>query len=517
MLEISESSVIYQAKTELLDLAFDVAGIRNYKKPDAQAKIRKGFNIYKSLQALDYKVYLTQVQRQKIVYCLIEQADINSFPAAPVLGNTTPPTIQYGIQGVPGARGERGEDGGATDFQITNQGTDSIVDSFAVSSAYAARWDYVLVDTTGLNRRSGTITCDWAIDGSNVSDSAELTNSGAGSTATINFSVDYAGGLIRLLATITSGIWTVQGSRYFIPNNGTGTGIINTSLANGNIFVGNASNVATAVTPSGDITISNTGVSAIVTGVIVNTDINATAGIVFSKMATLTASRAAVTNSLGVVTTSTATDTEVGYLSGTTSNIQTQLNGKIGSVTGAITTVVTLDLTASRALVSNPSGKLAISGTTSTEIGYVSGVTSAIQTQINSRIADTGDTMTGALINTTTIEAQGGVRTASSGVYLKTKVINIGIWNMNTATTVTVAHGLSDMLKIRSISIAIQSDNGGIFLLDKVDAATSIEGGVSSISSVNIILRIKTGGIFETSSVFTTASNRGWITIIYEA
>ncbi len=45
--------------------------------------------------------------------------------------------------------------------------------------------------------------------------------------------------------------------------------------------------------------------------------------------------------------------------------------------------------TASRALVSDASGFLSASATTSTEIGYVSGVTSAIQTQINTKIAIT--------------------------------------------------------------------------------------------------------------------------------
>src|SRR5690348_12016373 len=113
MLEISESSVIYQTKTKLIELAYEVASTRNYTKPSAQAKIRRGFNIYKSLQALDYGVYLTQEQRQKIVYCLISQAGINDYPVAPVLGSTTPPAIQVGIQGPTGPRGARGEDGGA--------------------------------------------------------------------------------------------------------------------------------------------------------------------------------------------------------------------------------------------------------------------------------------------------------------------------------------------------------------------------------------------------------------------
>ena len=54
-------------------------------------------------------------------------------------------------------------------------------------------------------------------------------------------------------------------------------------------------------------------------------------------------------------------------------------------VIGAATTIVQSDLTASRAVVSNASGKVDVSAVTTTELGYVSGVTSAIQTQIDSK------------------------------------------------------------------------------------------------------------------------------------
>ena len=50
---------------------------------------------------------------------------------------------------------------------------------------------------------------------------------------------------------------------------------------------------------------------------------------------------------------------------------------------GAISTVYKDNLTVSRALVSDGSGKMAISDVTSTEIGYLDGVTSTVQTQIN--------------------------------------------------------------------------------------------------------------------------------------
>lgn len=60
----------------------------------------------------------------------------------------------------------------------------------------------------------------------------------------------------------------------------------------------------------------------------------------------------------------------------------------------------TLVKTASRALVSDTNGDVVASSVTSTELGYVSGVTSAIQTQIDGKISDTGDTMTGDLVIT---------------------------------------------------------------------------------------------------------------------
>jgi hypothetical protein len=56
------------------------------------------------------------------------------------------------------------------------------------------------------------------------------------------------------------------------------------ALTDGNILVGNGSNVATSVNPSGDIDISNTGVFSIASGVIVNADVNASAAIAYSKL-----------------------------------------------------------------------------------------------------------------------------------------------------------------------------------------------------------------------------------------
>lgn len=78
------------------------------------------------------------------------------------------------------------------------------------------------------------------------------------------------------------------------------------------------------------------------------------------------------------------TAAEFGYLSGVTSNIQTQLGSKQDTITGAATTIVSSDLTTDKALISDGSGKVSASTVTSAELGYLSGVTSNIQTQLAS-------------------------------------------------------------------------------------------------------------------------------------
>lgn len=63
--------------------------------------------------------------------------------------------------------------------------------------------------------------------------------------------------------------------------------------------------------------------------------------------------------------------------------LTTSVDNKQATITGAATTITGSDLTKSRALVSNASGKVAVSDVTATELGYLDGVTSNIQTQFN--------------------------------------------------------------------------------------------------------------------------------------
>ena len=71
------------------------------------------------------------------------------------------------------------------------------------------------------------------------------------------------------------------------------------------------------------------------------------------------------------------------------SNLSSTGNSKFQApITGGASTITSSNLTANRALVSNSSGKVAVSSVTLSELGYVSGVTSNIQTQLNSKADD---------------------------------------------------------------------------------------------------------------------------------
>ena len=109
----------------------------------------------------------------------------------------------------------------------------------------------------------------------------------------------------------------------------------------------------------------------------------------------LTASRALTSNGSGKVEVSAVTSTELGYLDGVTSAVQTQLDAKQATISGAATTIASSDLTASRALTSNGSGKVEVSAVTSTELGYLDGVTSAVQTQLDSKLSSSGNITVG--------------------------------------------------------------------------------------------------------------------------
>ena len=82
-----------------------------------------------------------------------------------------------------------------------------------------------------------------------------------------------------------------------------------------------------------------------------------------------------------------ATAAELNFTDGVTSPIQTQLDGKQAKITGAATSIVSSNLTATKALISDANGKVAVSDVDAAELKYLDGVTSNVQTQLNNKAA----------------------------------------------------------------------------------------------------------------------------------
>ena len=195
-------------------------------------------------------------------------------------------------------------------------------------------------------------------------------------------SVYHAGRRIKLTATTPGTIFGTISSSTFSTNTTVNVTWDSGSLSNEsitNVYIGALGKDNTSL-PDSIITNAKVASSAAIDatkihdGTISNTEFGYLNGVTSAIQTQLDAKQAVVSG---------VDSTEIGYLNGVTSAIQTQLDGKQATITGAATTVTGSNLTASRALTSNSSGKIADSSVTATELGYLSGVTSAIQTQIN--------------------------------------------------------------------------------------------------------------------------------------
>ena len=74
----------------------------------------------------------------------------------------------------------------------------------------------------------------------------------------------------------------------------------------------------------------------------------------------------------------------------TKSSVDTLLAAKQNALTGAATSIAASNLAINRAVISDGSGKVAVSTVTADQIGYLSDVTGAIQNQLNGKLATNG-------------------------------------------------------------------------------------------------------------------------------
>lgn len=131
-------------------------------------------------------------------------------------------------------------------------------------------------------------------------------------------------------------------------------------------------------------------------------------------------------------------------------------------VSGAASTVISDNLAANRAVVSNGSGKLAESATTSTEIGYLSGVTSNIQTQLNNK-AGTGTATTAAngLMSSTDKSKLDGIAEGANKITVDSTLSNTSTNPLQNKSIYTALQGKA------STSVATTTANGLMSSTDK--------------------------------------------------
>jgi hypothetical protein len=174
----------------------------------------------------------------------------------------------------------------------------------------------------------------------------------------------------------------------------------------------------------------------------------------------LTASRAVATNGSKTLVSATTTATELDFLSGVTSAVQTQLDGKQATITGAATTITSSNLTAGRALISNGTGKVAISLTTDNEIGHLSGVNSSVQGQLDDKVdGPAGGTST----NDAVVTWDGGTgRLVKNNSALTFNADNI---LTNTDANGGIALGATAFSRQLTITTGATSGEGGIYVV----------------------------------------------------
>ncbi|NDE09890.1 MAG: hypothetical protein EBZ95_04900 [Chitinophagia bacterium] len=236
-----------------------------------------------------------------------------------------------------------------------------------------------------------------------------IANSSISATAAIDAS-KIANGLVsnaefQYLDGVTSAIQTQLNAKALSSDLTTHTGASSAHGVAGSVVGTSDSQVLTNKTiDATNNTISN----------IANSNVSASAAIAHSKMAALTASKALTSDASGIVSASSVTSTELGYVSGVTSAIQTQLNNKITS-SGT--------LVASKVVATDSSGNIVTTTVTSTELGQLSGITSAVVGISDTQVLTNKDHDGGTASNTSRITLPKAAKTVLDALTRKVGTI----------------------------------------------------------------------------------------------
>jgi len=130
-------------------------------------------------------------------------------------------------------------------------------------------------------------------------------------------------------------------------------------------------------------------------------------------------------------------------------------------------------------------------------------------------IAASGNVGAATISSTGAISANGGI--SENAITIRRKVIEIGAWNMDSASSVSIAHGLT-LSKIIRVTASIYNDTQTMLF----DFNYTAEGYYTSGNQVGIVsdatyIVLKRSGWFDNSSYDSIAINRGYVEIDYIA
>ena len=166
---------------------------------------------------------------------------------------------------------------------------------------------------------------------------------------------------------------------------------------------------------------------------------------------------------------------------------------------------------------------ITLTSTDSGNVRFKDVLTTFLQTNVVSSTLKIGLTQLATGAEAQTMSSSNGNAISPSSLRqvlsnLITEKVDIDDWNMDSALSVSVAHGLSatEWKTIRALNVIIRNDTDTFrYKIETMSVAGVMQGVVSSIDATNINLARLAGGFFDNANFDSTSYNRGFVTFDY--